>query len=269
MYCDDVTLRFNASANTGDNFTTAVGFAAAGYSALNKGASLIKNANLFGDVSETINAATKTANAGMSVDQAGAPIAVNSGSGSSSVGQAGTAGSVYQNAEKIGQTSTVQAANTSALSEIPASVSVKVVPQSATGIQWGGGIQSQGLPFEDYLATSMPANARLPQNFKTFDFFDEQTGVATSAKTLDTTTAAKVADPSQVYSSLKGNVDAAANYNTAYTLSDITVKPANITSRVVEVAVPVGTTSEQWAQIQKAIDYAASKNVTLKITVTE
>ena len=46
------------------------------------------------------------------------------------------------------------------------------------------------MPWEDYLGTQLPAGSRLPPNVKTFDFFDRTTGVATSAKTLDTTTAA-------------------------------------------------------------------------------
>lgn len=66
------------------------------------------------------------------------------------------------------------------------------------------------MPWEDYLGTQLPAGSRLPPNFKTFYFFDQTTGIATSAKTLDTTTAAKLAKPSQVYSSLKGNIDAVA-----------------------------------------------------------
>jgi len=125
------------------------------------------------------------------------------------------------------------------------------------------------MPYEDYVASTLPADTRLPTNFKTFDFYDVETGVATSVKTLDTTTAAKLSDPSQVYSSLKGNVDAVANYDKTYSLSGVTVDPTNITSRVVDVAVPSATTSAQWMQIQKAIDYASSQGVTLKITVTK
>ncbi|WP_082045735.1 MULTISPECIES: hypothetical protein [Pseudomonas] len=51
------------------------------------------------------------------------------------------------------------------------------------------------MPWEDYLGTQLPAGSLLPPNFKTFNFFDETTGIAISAKTLDTTTAAKLANP--------------------------------------------------------------------------
>ncbi|WP_215796648.1 DUF6862 domain-containing protein [Paludibacterium yongneupense] len=128
------------------------------------------------------------------------------------------------------------------------SAGVTVVDQAATGIQWGKGIQGQGLPFETYLESQLPAGSRLPPNFKTIDFFDDSTGVATSAKTMDTMTSAKLADPSQVYSSLKSNVDTLANFNGA-SLSKVTVNAADITARDLQVAVPSGTTPAQWTQI--------------------
>ncbi|WP_338486824.1 hypothetical protein VRB78_12500 [Pseudomonas trivialis] len=76
------------------------------------------------------------------------------------------------------------------------------------------------MPWEDYLETHLPAGSRFPQNFKIFDFFDRTTGVATSAETLDTTTAVKMANPNQIYSSIKGNIDAAAGF-TEYGLKDV------------------------------------------------
>ncbi|PWK43233.1 two-partner secretion domain-containing protein [Pseudomonas sp. OV226] len=139
------------------------------------------------------------------------------------------------------------------------------VDQATTGIAWGKGIQSQGLPWEDYLGTQLPAGSRLPPNFKTFDFFDETTGIATSAKTLDTTTAAKIANPSQVYSSLKGNIDAAANFVESG-LKGVTVNSSQITARELQVAIPKATTNAQWVQINKAIEYGQSKGITVKIT---
>lgn len=121
------------------------------------------------------------------------------------------------------------------------------------------------MPWEDYLGTQLPAGSRLPPNFKTFDFFDRTTGVATSAKTLDTSTAAKMNNPSQVYSSLKGNIDTAAGF-TEYGLKDVTVSSSQITSRELQVAVPKATTSAQWDQINRAVEYGQSKGVAVKIT---
>lgn len=135
-----------------------------------------------------------------------------------------------------------------------------------TGVQWGKGIVGQGMPWEDYLATKMPAGSRLPPNFKTFDFYDEATGIATSAKTLDTTTAAKIANPAQVYSSLKGNIDAAANFTQAR-LGSTVLREQGITARELQVAIPAGTTPAQWQQIGRAIQYGQSQGVKVTITV--
>ena len=140
-----------------------------------------------------------------------------------------------------------------------------VVDRAATGIEWGKGIQGQGMPWEDYLGAQLPAGSRLPPNFKTFDFFDETTGIATSAKTLDTMTAAKLANPSQVYSSLKRSIDAAANFVES-SLKGVTVNSTQIVSRELQVAIPGNTTSAQWSQINRAIEYAQSKGVAVKVT---
>lgn len=54
------------------------------------------------------------------------------------------------------------------------------------GIVWSGPIRSQGEPWEDLLQATGDLGQRSPPTFPTFDFFDEATGLATSAKTLDT-----------------------------------------------------------------------------------
>ena len=84
-------------------------------------------------------------------------------------------------------------------------------------------------------------------------------------KTLDTTTAAKVANPSQVYSSLKSNIDAVANFEEASLLQQ-TVSASRINARHLDVAVPAGTTPAQWVEINRAIQYGQSRGVTVKIT---
>ena len=139
------------------------------------------------------------------------------------------------------------------------------VEQATTGIQWGKGIQGQGLPWEDYLAMQLPVGSRLPANFKTFDFYDPLAQTAISAKTLDTTTVAKIADPSQVYYSLKSNVDAAANFEAAR-LGDVSLTKDMITTRELLVAVPASTTAAQWDQISRAIQYGESQGIKVIVT---
>jgi filamentous hemagglutinin len=114
------------------------------------------------------------------------------------------------------------------------------------------------------MGAQLPAGARLPENFKTWDYYDDATGRAISVKTLDTTTDAKVEKPEQVYYRLKKCLDDAANFE-KYTLGQTTVTTANISSREVHVLVPNVTTPEQWAQIDRAMAYAKQQGVTLKI----
>ncbi len=152
--------------------------------------------------------------------------------------------------------------------ELGAKGAAGTIDQAATGIEWGKGIQGQGMPWEDYLASQLPASSRLPPNFKTFDFYDPSTGTAMSAKTLDTTTAAKLANPSQVYNSLKGNIDAAAKFET-YTLGNVPLDSSMIAARELRVAVPSGTTSAQWAQINRAVEYGQSQGVKVIISAVK
>jgi filamentous hemagglutinin len=106
----------------------------------------------------------------------------------------------------------------------------------------------------------------LPPGFRTFDFFDPETKVATSAKTLDTTTMAKVNNPTQVYYSLKKDIDAAANFEGIERFSGAVVDSSKISQRIVSVAVPAWTTPAQWDQIVKAIQYGQGRGVVVKIT---
>ncbi|KAA1176705.1 hypothetical protein F0L16_19930 [Photorhabdus heterorhabditis] len=114
----------------------------------------------------------------------------------------------------------------------------------------------------------MSKGTRLPKNFRTFDFYDQKTGIATSVKTLDTRTAARVKDPKQIYTSMKGNIDAVVNFKEAGKGEDI-IKMNMISQREVRIAVPKTTTPEQWEQINHAIAYGADKNVNVKITVVK
>jgi filamentous hemagglutinin len=133
-------------------------------------------------------------------------------------------------------------------------------------MKYGQGINAQGMPFEEFVAGQMPAGTRLPPNFKTFDFYDPSTGSAVSVKTLDTMTPSRIVNPQQVYSSLKTSVDAAAGF-TEYSLSGKNLNASDIQSREVQVAVPPTTNELQWAQIKRAVDYAATKGVTLNVKV--
>jgi len=145
----------------------------------------------------------------------------------------------------------------------------KWVPGSTAidaGITWGKGVQGQGMPWESYLTMQLPAGSRLPPGFQVFDFLVPGTNTAISAKTLDTLTPAKLANPSQVYHSLKGNVDAIALFDKPASLRGVTIRPQDIKVRELRVAVPEGTTPAQWKQIQRAIEYGKQNGVTVRVT---
>ncbi len=129
----------------------------------------------------------------------------------------------------------------------------------------GLGNMKQGMPWEDYVGKVLPADARLPQKFKTFDYYDGATKTAVSAKTMDTQTMAKLNNPNQVYSSIKGNIDAAAKFET-YTLSKTSLDSSMISNREIQLAVPANTTKTQWIEINRAIEYGKSQSVTVKVT---
>lgn len=121
------------------------------------------------------------------------------------------------------------------------------------------------MPWETYLATKLPSGAQLPPGFKTFDFFDQATGVATSAKTLDTMTNSRISSPSQVYSTIKGYVDEIANFAEA-SLGSAFIQRSMISSSELRIAVPASTTPTQWVQIQRAIEYGQAQGVNVLIT---
>ena len=65
-------------------------------------------------------------------------------------------------------------------------------------------------------------------------------------------TAAKLASPRQVYSSLNGNIDAAANFSESG-LKGVTVTSSEIAAHELQVAIPEATTSAQWEKVNKGV----------------
>ncbi|WP_238157656.1 hemagglutinin repeat-containing protein [Aeromonas salmonicida] len=152
-----------------------------------------------------------------------------------------------------------------AISFMSRNTATATVKASEVGIKWGQGNMKQGMPWEDFVGKSLPTDARLPKNFKTFDYYDGATKTAVSAKTMDTQTMAKLANPNQVYSSIKGNIDAAAKFETAK-LSGQEIRASMISNREIQIAVPSNTTKIQWTEINRAIEYGKSQGVIVKVT---
>ncbi|MCC8423170.1 hypothetical protein J8V12_20625 [Photorhabdus thracensis] len=114
----------------------------------------------------------------------------------------------------------------------------------------------------------MPKGTRLPTGFKTFDFYDPTTRIAISVKTIDTRTPARMKDPKQIYTLMKGNIDSAADFS-EHMKQGKEVTSLMISQREVHIAVPKTTTVDQWEQINRAIAYGTGKNVNVKITVVK
>jgi len=147
-------------------------------------------------------------------------------------------------------------------------IPVSKVKNTDVGVTWGKGIQEQGMPWEDYVAKSLPSDARLPKNFKTFDFYDMETKIATSAKTLNTGSISKLENPKKIYQSLKKSIDAAADFK-KHQLSEFPLTSEMINIRRLEVAIPKATTSAQWKQISRAMEYSKNRGVEFNITVVK
>ncbi len=129
-------------------------------------------------------------------------------------------------------------------------------------IDWDSGTD-KGLQWEDYNETKYPELTRLRPKAKAFDFFDDASGVAVSDKALDPLSYSYINDPQKVYSRVKGYVDAAANYSRQRVKSD--VDPATINLRSLRLGVRNYISPAQWKNLYRAVLYARSRGVRIKI----
>ncbi|HBG97249.1 MAG TPA: hypothetical protein DDY29_00470 [Rhodobacteraceae bacterium] len=149
---------------------------------------------------------------------------------------------------------------------LPADVDWPVIANP--GIVWGRGIADQGDPWEDALAAMGQLGERLPPGFKTFDFHDAATRTATSAKTLDTGLKTYLSDPRQVFHRLKHYIDTMARFSRS-NRRRYPLESDEIDHRRLELAVPVDSLPEQFTQIQRAIDYAAERDMIVEVTLID
>ena len=131
-------------------------------------------------------------------------------------------------------------------------------------IGWGGPIKEQGGPWEDHLERLGGLGERTPETFKTFDFFDRNARIATSAKTLDTRAPGYMDRPSRIYGVLKRYIDKIDRFD-GDIVEEFQINPSEIDLKRLELAIPDGTTPEQFTQIQRAIDYAESLGIDVRV----
>ncbi|WP_026381139.1 endonuclease toxin domain-containing protein [Afifella pfennigii] len=133
------------------------------------------------------------------------------------------------------------------------------------GIVWGRGIKAQGIPWEDALEATGEFGRRLPANFKTIDFFEPATGMATSAKTLDTRALGYATHPTRVYGVVKRYVDEIARFR-GNIVSTRHLTQGKIASRKIELAVPEDTAKDRVIQLRRALRYAEGLGVELRVS---
>ncbi|MEX5729044.1 hypothetical protein Ga0609869_002397 [Rhodovulum iodosum] len=132
------------------------------------------------------------------------------------------------------------------------------------GIAWSGPITSQGEPWEDLLEAGGDHGLRSPPTFPTFDFFDFDSRLATSAKTLDTRAPTYADRPSRIFGRLRDYIDRIERFEQGSS-GVFRIRPGQIERRRLELAVPFDTTPEQAIQIQRAIDYAIDRGIEVNV----
>lgn len=105
---------------------------------------------------------------------------------------------------------------------------------------------------------------RSPPTFPTFDFFDVATGLATSAKTLDTRALTYADRPSRIFGRLRDYIDRIETFDGSE-MTGFQIEAGLIARRRLELAVPFDTTPEQVVQIHRAIDYASERGIEVNV----
>jgi filamentous hemagglutinin len=139
-----------------------------------------------------------------------------------------------------------------------------VVDGSKIGMSWAGNWFERGYAFEKFLETLFPG-AKLPDRFKTFDFFKKATGEAISAKTLDTNTLARIARPETVRYTINGYINKMLNFTT-HELEKFKLTPEMITAKELHLAIPANTSPIHMQQIEHCIQYGIDNRVKVVIT---
>ena len=132
--------------------------------------------------------------------------------------------------------------------------------KGAGGSLWKIAPLQRGFVYESMLGLK---GAMKTSNFPVIDAFYK--GVATSIKTLDLG-AKSYLKGNSVYNKLASYIDDLANFKDTRWGGNV-VRASDIKSKVLEVGIPRGATPAQRQQIQKAIEYAAEKEIKMNVRV--
>lgn len=132
--------------------------------------------------------------------------------------------------------------------------------------QSGSSINQQGMPFEHYIGTQLPAGSKLPDRFKTFDYYSSKDKIAISVKTINTQTDSRLNKPDAIKYTINGHVNKIMQFSEEEK-GEVTLTSDMIKKRVLHIGLPEKTTSEQWKSINSAVKNANDKNIEIKVTI--
>lgn len=135
-------------------------------------------------------------------------------------------------------------------------------------IPFGRGIREQGDAWEGYLERRGDLGVRSPSSFPVFDFSDDPTGIATSAKTLNSGPGTSYRDrPASIHSRLMSYAKRASEFEYGVQGSYV-IDGMDITDRVIRLSVPDDLNPEQITHIKRAIEDARNLDTPVTIVVT-
>ena len=124
--------------------------------------------------------------------------------------------------------------------------------------EWSKGPGPRGLEME-----FGPPGHKLPKGFKVFDYFDPETGMATSQKSLDL--ARGYRNPAGIVTTGKKAINTIIDFED-YTKSGVTLTADQITMRRLDITIPKNAATEaQRVALRQVRAYGLDNNVVVRI----
>jgi hypothetical protein len=143
-----------------------------------------------------------------------------------------------------------------------------VISGESIGLSWTGNWFERGYAFENYIASKLPSNWRLPLNFKTFDFFGD--GKAVSVKTLDTNTLARIANPETIRYQINGYINKMIDFTEHRRHNEfgerVLLNRSKISNMELHLAVPANTSPMHLRQIMHSVQHGVDNGVEVIVT---
>jgi hypothetical protein len=137
-----------------------------------------------------------------------------------------------------------------------------VISGESIGLSWTGNWFERGYAFERYLERIFP-EAKLPDRFKTFDFFEK--GTAISAKTLDTNTLSRITKPELVRYQTNSYINSMIDF-TEYELEGVRLTSSQITAKELHLAIPANASPIHMQQIMHSVQYGVYNGIKVVVT---